>query len=128
MQKSLHWLDNVTAEGTEEFDSVLTIIETLLENGVDEQWVQATQQAIKEGKRYLKTDFKAHVSRDESCNEHCTVHALSDPGNVDFREDCQHCHDTEYDRCEPLEVALEEVSKKLENADMNEEQRARFDF
>ena len=128
MQKSLHRLDNVTAEGTEAFDSVLTIMETLMENGVDKQWVRATQQAIKEGKRYLKTDSKAHVSRDESCNDHCTVHALSDPGNVDFREDCQHCHDTECDRCESLEVALEEVSKKLENADMNEEQRARLNF
>ena len=103
MQKSLHSLDNITAEGTEAFDSLLSMIETFVENGGDAHWGQIIEQAMKEAKRYFKTDFKAHVGRDENSSDHCSVHALSNPANPDFRGECQHRHDTLCDRCDSFD-------------------------
>ncbi|KAL9976835.1 hypothetical protein ACROYT_G014170 [Oculina patagonica] len=128
MQKSLHGLDNITAEGTEAFDNLLSTIETLMENGADEHWAQKMGQAMKEAKRYFKTDFKAHVGRGENSSAHCTVYALSDPTNLDFRVECQHPHDTGCDRCESLDMVLEEITKKLEEVDITEDQKARMKF
>ena len=85
MQKSLHGLDNITAEGAEAFDNLHSLIETLMENGAGEHWAQKMGQALKEAKRYFKTDFKAHAGRNENSGDHCTVYALSDPTSLDFR-------------------------------------------
>ena len=38
MQKSLHGLDNIIAEGAEAFDGLMSIIETLMKNGVHKNW------------------------------------------------------------------------------------------
>ena len=87
MQKSLQGLDNVTADGTEAFDSLVSIVETLSKNRVEiQEWRETVLQELKDSKRYLKTDFKTHVGRDEHCTDHCTVYALSDPNTVNFRE------------------------------------------
>ncbi|KAL9969600.1 hypothetical protein ACROYT_G021833 [Oculina patagonica] len=128
MQKSLHGLDNITAEGTEAFDNLLSTIETLMENGADEHWAQKMGQAMKEAKRYFKTDFKAHVGKGENSSDHCTVYALSDPTNLDFRVECQYPQDTGCDRCESLDMVLEEITKKLEEVDITEDQKARMKF
>lgn len=128
MQKSLHGLDNITAEGAEAFDNLHSMIEMLMENGAGEHWAQKMGQALKEAKRYFKTDFKVHAGRNENSGDHCTVYALSDPTNLDFSGECQHFHDTGCDRCESLDMALEEVAKKLEEIDITEDQKARMKF
>ena len=43
------------------------MIETLVENGAEEGWGKTTECKVKEVKRYFKTDFKAHMSREEHC-------------------------------------------------------------
>ena len=128
MQKSLHGLDNITAEGAEAFDGLMSIIETLTNNGADKSWGQSMREALKEAKRYLKTDFKAHVGRDENSSDHCTVYALSDPSDPNLSGECQHWHDTRCDRCECLDVALEKIAQKLDEVDITEDQRARIKF
>ena len=82
------------------------------------------REALKEAKRYLKTDFKAHVGRDKNSSDHCTVHALSDPSNLNLSGECQHCHDTRCDRCECLDMALQEIAQKMDEVDIIEDQRA----
>ena len=128
MQKSLHGLDNITAEGAEAFDGLMSIIETLMENGADKHWAQTMREALKEAKKYLKTDFKAHVVRDENSGDHCTVHALSDPSDLNLSGEYPHCHDIQCDRCECLDVALEKIAQKLDEVDITEDQRARIKF
>ena len=85
MQKSLQGLDNVTAEGTEAIDHLTKMIETLVENGAEEGWGKTTDCKVKEVKRYFKTDFKAHMSQEEHCADHCTTYSLSDPKNTEFK-------------------------------------------
>ena len=118
----------ITAEGAEAFDNLHSMIETLMENGAGEHWAQKMGQALKEAKRYFKTDFKVHAGRNENSKDHCTVYALSDPTNLDFSGECQHSHDTGCDRCESLDMVLEEVAEKLEEVDITEDQKARMKF
>ena len=66
MQKSLHGLDSIKAEGTEAFDNLREIVDTLLENAAKEHWAEIMRRDLKEAKRYLKTDYKTHVGRNET--------------------------------------------------------------
>ena len=81
VQQSLQGLDNITAEGTDAIDNLIKVVETLVENGGGEDWGATTASRIKEVKRYFKTDYKTHTSREEHCADHCTTYALSDPKN-----------------------------------------------
>jgi len=125
MQKSLQGLDNTTAEGTEAFDQVFLMLEGLADQGIS---VTATQKLLKDGKRYLKNDFKTHIGRGEHCGDHCTVHALSDSSAWEFRSECDHQHCYECERCESLEGVLREVAEMQDKADMTEEVRGRLRF
>jgi len=40
-------LDNITAEGTEAFDGLMSIIETLMENGENKHWAQTMRETLK---------------------------------------------------------------------------------
>ena len=54
VRKSLQGLDYFAAEGAKAFDDLIAIVEKL----GDRQWVKRCEQALKEGKQYLKTDHK----------------------------------------------------------------------
>ena len=50
MQKSLQGLDNITAEGTQSIDSLVKIVENVVEN---ETWGKHIQHKVKEVNRYF---------------------------------------------------------------------------
>ena len=106
----------------------MSIIETLMDNGADKHWAQTMRETLKEAKRYLKTDFKARIGRDETSGDHCTVHALGDPSDPNLSRECQHYHDMRCDRCECLDMALEKIAQKLDEVDMTEDQSFRIKF
>ena len=58
MQRSLQGVDSTTAQGAEVFDRVLSMLERLVDQSIN---VIATQKVLKDGKRYLKNDFKTHI-------------------------------------------------------------------
>ena len=58
-------------------------------------WVNNAEQKIKEATRYLKTEFKSHVGRDETCADNCTAHALGDTSDSNLQSICQQKHKTE---------------------------------
>ena len=62
-QKSLQGLDN----GVQAFQNLVGVVQALEEDGVREGWVEDKIKALKEAERYLKTDYKLHISRDEEC-------------------------------------------------------------
>ncbi|XP_078348424.1 uncharacterized protein LOC144633421 [Oculina patagonica] len=123
MQKSLQGLDNTTAEGTEAIDTILDVIKTLGDHGSEATWLKSSEQKIKEAKRYLKTEFKSHVGREESCADHCTTHALSDSSNANLQGTCQHEHCIVCETCESLETVFKEIESEINHAEMSEEQR-----
>ena len=125
MQKSLQGLDNTTSEGTEAFDDITFLLETIAGHGIEVAHLLAQ---LKHGKRYLKTDFKTHVGRDEHCSDHCSVYALSDEKSPEFSEECTHEHDFECERCESLERVLKDVGKLLDEVEVTVAERAAYKF
>ena len=125
MQKSLQGLDNTTADGAEAFDQIFSMLESLANQGIN---VTATRKLLKDGKWYLKGDFKTHIGRGEHCSDHSTVQALSDSSAWEFRGECNHQHCYECERCESLEGVLKEVAEMQDNADMTEEEKVRLRF
>ena len=109
----------------EAFDQAFSMLEGLADQRIN---VTATEKLLKDGKRYLKNDFKTHIGRGEQCSDHCTVYALSDTNAGEFRGECDHQHSYECERCESLEGVLEEMAEMLNNVNMAEEERVRLRF
>ena len=128
MQKSLQGLDNVTAEGTEAIDSLISIVQVLADHGAERSWAKSIENKIKESKRYLKTDFKAHIEREGNCPDHCCTYSLSDPTIKEYQSKCSHDHDIDCDRCESIDCFLYEVEAKIKTIQIDEEQRNRLQF
>ncbi|KAK3725259.1 hypothetical protein QZH41_001292 [Actinostola sp. cb2023] len=128
MQKSLQGLDNITSEGTEAVDNLRKIVERLVENGVGEEWAESIDKSIKEVKRYLKTDYKVHVGREEKCCDHCTIFSLNDEDTGEFRGNCQHDNETSCERCDSLENVFLEMKSKINETDITDEQKSRILF
>ena len=126
MQKSLQGLDNTTAEGTEAIDTIIEVAKTLVDHGSEVTWLKSAEQNIKGIKRYLKTEFKSHVSREETCRDHCTTHALSDPSNAELQVACQHEHTIHCEKCESLETISKEIDSEINRLELSEEQRCRL--
>jgi hypothetical protein len=61
VRKSLQGLDYFTADGAKTFHNLLSIAEKIGDRGQDRQWVERCEQALKEGKQYLKTDYKVRI-------------------------------------------------------------------
>ena len=100
MQKSLHGLDYITTDGVQAFEVLEDIVSTLkAANAVTSNWEKETKQQLLDAKRYLKADFRLHVSRDERCAHHCTVYPLSSPNDPSFKSTCTHAHDIRCDAC-----------------------------
>ena len=121
MQKSLQGLQNTTAEGTEAIDNVTDVLKTLGDHGSEATWVKDAEQKIKEAKGYLKTEFKSHVGRDETCADHCLAPALGDTSDSNLQSICQHKHETECEQCESLETVLKEIESEINLVEMLEE-------
>lgn len=124
-QKSLAGLDNTTAEGNEAIDNMAEIVTSLGSHGADADWVKDAQRRLKEGKRYLKTEFKAHVGREEGCADHCTTYALSDANEERFARKCLQAHDVHCNNCMSLEKVVQDIQDKIDSASMSAEEKNR---
>lgn len=59
-RKSLQGLDNISASGADGFDTLNKIVEELEKSGSTQEWCDTIRKRLKEGKRYLKTEYRAH--------------------------------------------------------------------
>ena len=98
MQKSLHGLDYITTDGVQAFDSLEDMVSTLkATKAVTFNWEKEVKQKLSDAKRYLKANFRLHVSKDVRCADHCTMYALSGPNDPPFKGTCSHVHDIRCD-------------------------------
>jgi len=100
-------------EGAEAFDILQKVISTLEESGAASFWGKEAKDTLKEGKRYLKTDFKSHIGPDETCVDHCTKFSLSDPQNDAFTQECNHSHNTTCTSCCQLDEVLRDAKNMI---------------
>ena len=68
------------------------------------------------------------MGRNENNSDHCTVHALSDPENPDFCEECPHPHDIHCDRCDSLDSNFRDILKRIDDLVINDETRTRINL
>ena len=115
MQKSLHGLDYITTDGAQGFECLKNIASTLRnEQAVSSSWEKECKQQLVDAKRYLKADYKLHLSRDERCADHCIVYALSSPTDASFRDTCDHVHNVVCDACRGMETVVKEIGAQIE--------------
>lgn len=114
-RKSLQGLDNTAADGAEGFQRLISIVDELEQNfSADKMWCNDFRTRLKNGKRYLKTNYRVNC-RDESslCPDHCRRYALSDQNNSDFQESCSHDHLEKCSECESLKEAIQSLEEKI---------------
>ena len=76
-QKSLSGLDNTAAEGVSSFQRLMGILDELSQVGADKGKVKELKTKLRDGNKYLKTEFKVNCSIKESeCADHCRQFAL----------------------------------------------------
>lgn len=115
-RKSLQGLDNISASGADGFDTLHKIVEELEKSGSTQEWCDTIRRKLKEGKRYLKTDYRAHCREgNDLCPDHCRWYALSDPQKSHFQVSCDHHHLEECDQCESLKTTILSVLSEIES-------------
>ena len=115
-RKSLRGLDNTAADGSNGFKTIENLCERLVSFGVNATWSQSMVKRLRAAKEYLKTEYRVHCQEESSlCADHCTVFALSDPGDKDFQVKCSHEHALLCDDCELLKSTLQEIECELRN-------------
>lgn len=58
VRKSLQGLDYIAADGAKGFEDLCVIVESLKEKGLDRETAKGWEVSLKEGKQYLKADYK----------------------------------------------------------------------
>ena len=112
--RSLQGLDNIAADGAAGFQTIERIVDNLREKGSEREWCIAAKRRLKDGKRYLKTDYRVHCSEENSpCKDHCRKYALSDPVESNFRQDCDHEHNSRCQLCEDLKDLLNDLKQEI---------------
>jgi len=104
-RKSLQGLDNTAAGGSEAFETMHKLVDTLQDLGADSTWCKEARNGLMSGKQYLKTEYiELTVGRvkESNCPDHCRHFALSDSQNKDFQDVCTHEHLGSCDECERL--------------------------
>ena len=85
-RKSLSGLDNIATDGATAFDLVEKIVDEVEKVTMASQWTPTARRNLREGKNYLKTDYRLHCKETESpCPDHCRRFALSNPNDKFFR-------------------------------------------
>ncbi|XP_044180076.1 uncharacterized protein LOC122961528 [Acropora millepora] len=128
VRKSLQGLDYFSSSGAEAFDELSQIAETLGDTGQGMGWVKTQQQRFRESKRYLKSDYKVHISKSASVADHFTSYVLSDLNESVYQSPCDHQHNEVCDRCEMVgceKLVLQEIDGALTAQSVNLSQGAR---
>ncbi|CAH3044080.1 unnamed protein product [Pocillopora meandrina] len=113
VRKSLQGLDYISSSGAEAFDDLCKVAEMLGDAGQGMGWVKQQETNLRKSKRYLKSDYKVHVSKSSSVPDHCRPFALSDPKDPAYQSVREHDHNDACDRCDLLSETLLQIEAGL---------------
>ena len=86
------------------------IVEELNQIGLEKSIADEWRRALRDGRRYFKTEYQSHCQDYESqCPDHCRKFGLSDPNDLDFQEQCTHQHTRSCPQCEEITLCLEKI-------------------
>ena len=76
VRTSLQGLDYIASDGAKGFEDLCRIVETLKESGLDRETAKRWEMCLKEGKQYLKADYKVQLA-DFNSNEIISIVTIS---------------------------------------------------
>lgn len=127
-RRAVSGLNYFIANGSEAFDNLIQIVDDL---NLDVSEHRRLIDNIKQGKQYLKTDYKINVARESRVRDHCICFALSDFSSSYLSKSCSnHDHDQVCSECLYLAQALHDVSPSIQNTkdDQQEIKRKMYKF
>ncbi|CAC5394924.1 unnamed protein product [Mytilus coruscus] len=110
MRKSLEGLDYYLAEGVRAFRELEDVLAELHKMG----------SISLECKRYLKVDYKVHISETSNISDHCRKYALSSQDQDHFHSCCDHDHDHVCEHCEQILELLHAISKLVNECQVSD--------
>ncbi|PFX21177.1 hypothetical protein AWC38_SpisGene14335 [Stylophora pistillata] len=122
VRKSLQGLNNYAAEGARAFDDLAGIVENISTNVELDAKKAEVLDALKAGKLYLKGEYKVHTSNSSEVADNCSVHALSDPSDKDFCQECDHQHDERCSQCDALDNVLVHIENLVHSAEFRKKE------
>ncbi|VDI80543.1 Hypothetical predicted protein [Mytilus galloprovincialis] len=120
VRKSLEGLDYFVAEGSRGFQDLQDIV--LSEGYPETSNGTELNRLLLEAKRYMKTDYKVHVSGENEVADHCRKFALSSTKEEHFKDKCNHDHNKVCESCEQLKELLHGILKEVEIANFTDQQ------
>ncbi|XP_071162572.1 uncharacterized protein [Mytilus edulis] len=111
VRKCVEGLDYYIAEGGKAFQDLETIIEKLC---ISSEKKKELKSKLLNGKRYIKSDFKVHIQRENAVPDHCQMFALSDSEKC-FSQSCNTQHKHSCEQCIDLADFLAEISTLTQN-------------
>ncbi|KAK3731624.1 hypothetical protein QZH41_015888, partial [Actinostola sp. cb2023] len=115
--------------GAKAFDDIDDIIERVgdkYQGGMT--WSKQLIQKLKLGKRYLKGDYKVHVSPTSRVPDHCRAYALGHASDPDYVHTCEHVHDLTCDRCNLFSTVVNEIESALDNLEIPDQEREEMKY
>ena len=108
-------MDNIATDGAAGFESLEKIVVELQTLGAAQKWCSEIKSALKESRRYLKTEYQVHSRDDQSsaCLGHYQAFALSDNADESLKIECDHAYDTVCKGCEVLKNVIQEIEEQV---------------
>ncbi|CAB3981551.1 SURP and G-patch domain-containing 1 [Paramuricea clavata] len=126
---SLQGLDYISAMGGQVFDDLENVVDMLGDRyGKGLAWAKQTNQKLKDAKRYLKGDYKIHISSNSEVAHHCRTYALSFPNNENYTTSCDHEHKGKCDRCSIFPETLADICASLEEVNCPLEEKENMEY
>ncbi|CAF3622544.1 unnamed protein product [Rotaria sp. Silwood1] len=119
-RRAVSGLNYCATNDSEVFDNIIELINGLT---LDTSERHRLVNNIRKSKQYLKSDFKANVTRTSRVLEHCICFSLSDPMSNSFSVPCSdHEHDQICSECLYLALTLQDINRAIDNSKDDEEE------
>ncbi|XP_062620289.1 uncharacterized protein LOC134281866 [Saccostrea cucullata] len=97
-------------EGCRAFKDLESVVQDL---GLTSMESNSVQENLQNAKRYLKSELKVHVTRENPVADHCLSYALSSTDS-NFKTLCDHNHDSSCQECVNMNTTLNFIKSKAE--------------
>lgn len=111
VRESVEGLDNFVMEGSRGFSELEKIINKL---EISSEESKILSMFLQNAKTYLKSELKAHASKERMVEDHCIQYALS-TSEPEFSMVCNHLHSLRCQDCRNIDSTLKTIITKAEN-------------
>ncbi|VDI16834.1 Hypothetical predicted protein [Mytilus galloprovincialis] len=112
-RKSVEGIDYFIAEGGRAFNDLEGILDKV---EITQEKTKELKTKLVEAKRYMKSDFKVHLTEENPVPDHCIGFALSDKESC-FRRDCiNHIHTETCLNCDTIDSLFKEIQTLADEA------------